>query len=98
MFSTGVHSHNPHQPQWNKSMAGFPSFLDLLPPISAAQGGPGGSEDVCYRQRLRAVQATDDMIDNIVKALTSMELLETTYMFYTADKQVRKPPAVACDI
>jgi hypothetical protein len=25
------------------------------------------------------------MIDNLVKALTSMELLDTTYMFYTAD-------------
>jgi arylsulfatase A-like enzyme len=84
-FSAGAHSSNPHQPQWNKSMAGFPSFLDLLPPINDKQGAPGGSEDVCYRQRLRSVQATDDMIDDLVKALTSMELLQTTYMFYTAD-------------
>ena len=65
--------------------AGFPSFLDLLPPISAAQGAPGGSEDVCYRQRLRSVLATDDMIDSLIKALTSMELLDSTYVFYTAD-------------
>lgn len=84
-FTTGIYSHNPHQPQWNKSMAGFPSFLDLLPPIPASEGAPGGSEDVCYRQRLRSVLATDDMIDNLVKALMSMELLDTTYMFYTAD-------------
>ena len=66
-------------------MAGKPSFLDLLPPISMREGGPGGADDICYRERLRAVLATDDMIDGLVKALTSLDLLESTYMFYTAD-------------
>ena len=78
-FSNGTGSSNPHQPQWNKSMAGLPSFLDLLPPITLQQGSPGGSEDKCYRQRLRSVLATDDMIDNIVKAIISMDLVDTTY-------------------
>ena len=64
-----------------QSMAGFPSFLDLLPPISEAQGGPGGVEDQHYRNRLRAVLATDEMIDNLVKTLTSLSLIDTTYMF-----------------
>ena len=47
------------------------------------EGGPGGADDICYRERLRAVLATDDMIDGLVKALTSLNLLESTYMFYT---------------
>jgi arylsulfatase A-like enzyme len=73
---------NPHQPQWNLSMAGKPSFLNYLPPVPAqfSRAMDGG-----YQDRVRAVQPTDEMIDHLVQTLTELEMIDNTYMFYTAD-------------
>ena len=34
-----------------------------------------------YQDRVRGVQPTDEMIDNLVKTLTELELIENTFMF-----------------
>ena len=34
-----------------------------------------------YQDRVRAVQPTDEMIDNLVKTLTELEMIDNTFMF-----------------
>ena len=88
-------------------MAGKPSFLNYLPPLSKETAM---LEHAGYRDRVRGVQATDEMIvrhshrkqllalpsdldlrvgcwlcwqDHLVQTLTELEMLDSTYMFYT---------------
>ena len=57
---------------------GKPSFLNYLPAITPQilKYMDGG-----YQDRVRGVQPTDEMIDNLVKTLTELELVENTFMF-----------------
>eukprot|EP00746_Dinoflagellata_sp_MGD_P151485 gnl/MRDRNA2_/MRDRNA2_83073_c0_seq1.p1 gnl/MRDRNA2_/MRDRNA2_83073_c0~~gnl/MRDRNA2_/MRDRNA2_83073_c0_seq1.p1 ORF type:complete len:698 (-),score=140.62 gnl/MRDRNA2_/MRDRNA2_83073_c0_seq1:278-2371(-) len=54
--------------------------------------------DEHYRQRLRALQGVDEMVADIVSQLEEQEMLDNTYIFYTADNgfhlgHFRLPPA-----
>ncbi|THV88116.1 Arylsulphatase, partial [Aureobasidium pullulans] len=41
--------------------------------------------DHFYRQRLRSLQAVDEMVDGIFERLKSHDLLDNTYIFYSSD-------------
>ncbi|KAL4972628.1 alkaline-phosphatase-like protein [Aspergillus desertorum] len=57
--------------------------------------------DHFYRQRLRALQGVDELVDSIVTRLEASGQLDNTYIFYTSDNgyhigQHRLPPGKAC--
>ncbi|KAK7953199.1 hypothetical protein PG988_013893 [Apiospora saccharicola] len=57
--------------------------------------------DHFYRQRLRALQGVDELVDAVVKKLEKNGLLDSTYIFYTTDNgyhigQHRLQPAKQC--
>ncbi|KAI0110567.1 Arylsulphatase [Hypoxylon sp. NC0597] len=57
--------------------------------------------DHFYRQRLRALQSVDEIVDSIVKKLDSYGILDDTYIIYTTDNgyhigQHRMHPAKQC--
>ena len=41
--------------------------------------------DHYYRQRLRALQSVDELVDDIIKRLEAAKLLDNTYIFYSSD-------------
>ena len=57
--------------------------------------------DHFYRQRLRALQAIDELVDGVVKRLEHHGIIDNTYIFYTSDNgyhigQHRLPPGKEC--
>lgn len=57
--------------------------------------------DHYYRQRLRALQAVDELVDGLFTHLEDYGLLENTYIFYTSDNgfhigQHRLQPGKSC--
>lgn len=57
--------------------------------------------DHFYRQRLRALQAVDEMVEGIVTRLDSYGILDNTYVVYSADNgyhisQHRLSPGKEC--
>lgn len=57
--------------------------------------------DHFYRQRLRALQSVDELVDGVFKRLEEYGLLENTYVFYTTDNgyhigQHRLQPGKEC--
>ncbi|KAK0750095.1 arylsulfatase-like protein [Schizothecium vesticola] len=57
--------------------------------------------DHFYRQRLRALQGVDELVDAVVRRLDALGLLEETYVFYTTDNgfhigQHRLQPGKEC--
>lgn len=60
-----------------------------------------GYNDHYYRQRLRALQAVDDMVDGLFSSLEESNLLDNTYIFYSSDNgfhigQHRLQPGKSC--
>ena len=59
------------------------------------------SNDHFYRQRLRALQSVDELIDGLFKKLKEYDILDNTYIFYTSDNgfhisQHRLQPGKEC--
>ncbi|EJT70274.1 hypothetical protein GGTG_12447 [Gaeumannomyces tritici R3-111a-1] len=59
------------------------------------------ANDHFYRQRLRALQSVDEMVDNVFASLEKHGLLDNTYVFYTSDNgfhisQHRLQPGKTC--
>ncbi|OKL61427.1 hypothetical protein UA08_03146 [Talaromyces atroroseus] len=57
--------------------------------------------DHFYRQRLRALQGVDELVDTLVTRLEESDQLDNTYIIYTSDNgyhigQHRLPPGKAC--
>ncbi|OAL18221.1 hypothetical protein AYO22_10799 [Fonsecaea multimorphosa] len=57
--------------------------------------------DEWYRNRLRALQAVDEMIDGVVHRLEQADMLENTYLFFSTDNgysigQHRRQPGKQC--
>lgn len=57
--------------------------------------------DHFYRQRLRALQGVDELVDGVFKKLEEYDLLDNTYVFYTTDNgyhigQHRLQPGKEC--
>ncbi|KAK0385072.1 hypothetical protein NLU13_7550 [Sarocladium strictum] len=42
-------------------------------------------QDHFYRQRLRALQGVDELVEDVVRRLEQYDLLDNTYIFYTTD-------------
>ena len=59
-----------------------PSWLKHLPPLNDVQKG---SIDEFYRNRLRALQAVDEMLENITTLLEEQGTLDNTYIFFMGD-------------
>ena len=59
-----------------------PSWLGRLPKLTQDQID---SIDNFYRNRIRALQAVDEMLENITNILESEGILDNTYIFYMGD-------------
>ena len=59
-----------------------PSWLKRLPPLDADQLG---NIDNFYRNRLRALQAVDELLENITMFLEKENIQDNTYLFYMGD-------------
>ena len=75
----------PRNPSYNPDdsiQSQKPSWLKTLPKLTQDQMN---SIDEFYRNRLRALQAVDEMLLNITNALESEGILDNTYIFYSTD-------------
>lgn len=59
--------------------------------------------DHYYRQRLRALQSVDELVDGVIKKLEEYDILDNTYIFYTTDNgfhvgQHRLNPGKECSL
>lgn len=57
--------------------------------------------DHLYRQRLRSLQAVDEIVEDVFKKLEEYDILDNTYVFYSSDNgyhigQHRLPPGKGC--
>lgn len=59
-----------------------PSWLKNLPKLTEDQID---NIDNFYRNRLRALQAVDEMLANITEVLTALDIYDNTYIFYMGD-------------
>ena len=59
-----------------------PSWIKRLPTLSTSQVA---SIDEFYRNRLRALQAVDEMLENITNLLDEEGISDNTYLFYMGD-------------
>lgn len=75
----------PRNPSYNPDdsiQSQKPSWLKMLPKLTQQQMD---SIDEFYRNRLRALQAVDEMLLNITDALEKEGILDNTYIFYSTD-------------
>ena len=75
----------PRNPSYNPSddiQKEKPSWLKRLPPLNADQLK---KVDDFYRNRLRALQAVDELLENITKFLEKESIQDKTYLFYMGD-------------
>ncbi|KAL2268223.1 hypothetical protein VTJ83DRAFT_3069 [Remersonia thermophila] len=88
----------PRTPNFNPDRPGGAAWVRGLPQLSAANVA---FNDHFYRQRLRALQSVDELVDAVVTRLDALGLLEDTYIFYTTDNgyhisQHRLQPGKEC--
>ncbi|KAI8319258.1 alkaline phosphatase-like protein, partial [Martensiomyces pterosporus] len=72
----------PRTPNFNpakQDKVGWMKDLPLLTPLQIEE------IDHHYRQRLRSLQATDELVDTVIKKLKEKNLLDNTYLVYTTD-------------
>ena len=75
----------PRYPSYNPDSAiqnQKPSWLHQIPPLSDTQIA---DIDEFYRNRLRALQGVDEMLENITNLLDTESITNTTYLFYMGD-------------
>lgn len=88
----------PRTPNFNPDAAGGVSWISRLP----KQGEENVEyNDDWYRNRLRTLQAVDEMIDSLIERLTDAGALENTYIFFSTDNgysigQHRRQPGKQC--
>jgi len=88
----------PRTPNFNPDQASGANWVRTL-----HQQGPENVEfnDHFYRQRLRALQSVDELVDGLFARLEQHSLLDSTYVFYTTDNgyhigQHRLQPGKEC--
>jgi arylsulfatase A-like enzyme len=59
-----------------------PSWIKSLPPMTSDQMA---ATDDLFRNRLRSLQAVDEMLEDIVNTLSELKLSDSTYLFYMGD-------------
>lgn len=88
----------PRDPSFNKAIEGGVSWVGELPPLNETLIQ---YHDHYQRQRLRALQAVDEMVSDLVEVLEQSGQLDNTYIFYTTDNgyhlsQHRMKPGKEC--
>ncbi|KAL2264167.1 hypothetical protein VTK26DRAFT_1285 [Humicola hyalothermophila] len=88
----------PRTPHFNPRQPSGANWVRRLPRQSADNVA---FNDHFYRQRLRALQSVDELVDAVVARLRERGLLESTYLFYTTDNgyhigQHRLQPGKEC--
>ena len=88
----------PRTPNFNPDHACGVSWISHLPKQSRANVD---YNDEWHRNRLRTLQAVDEMIDSLVIRLDGAGVLENTYIFYSSDNgytigQHRRQPGKQC--
>jgi N-acetylglucosamine-6-sulfatase len=76
-------AHAPRTPSFNEAdVSDKPAWLQNRPPLTAPQIL---AIDALYRKRLQSMEAVEDLVDNVVAALTETGLLDRTYIVFTSD-------------
>ncbi|KAF2864022.1 arylsulfatase [Piedraia hortae CBS 480.64] len=88
----------PRTPNFNPSRSSGASWIATLAQQNASTVE---ANDDFYRNRLRALQAVDEIVENVVKRLEAAGQLDNTYIFYSSDNgyhigQHRLPPGKSC--
>jgi arylsulfatase A-like enzyme len=88
----------PRTPNFNPDHACGVSWISRLPKQNQTNVD---FNDEWHRNRLRALQAVDEMIDSLVEQLDRAGVLEYTYIFYSSDNgytigQHRRQPGKQC--
>ena len=88
----------PRTPNFNPDQPGGASWISRLPKQNQTNVD---FNDHFYRNRLRALQAVDELIDSLMKRLESAGIMDNTYVFYTTDNgytigQHRRQPGKQC--
>lgn len=78
-----VEEEAPRPPSFNEAdVSDKPSKVGELPSLSPDEEA---NLDEAYRQRLRMLQAVDDMVEAVVSELEAVGRLDNTYVFFTSD-------------
>ena len=88
----------PRTPNFNPDEPSSVSWISRLPQQNQSNID---FNDHFYRNRLRSLQAVDEMIDSLVKRLEDAGVMENTYIFYSTDNgysigQHRRQPGKQC--
>ncbi|KAF7509415.1 hypothetical protein GJ744_007978 [Endocarpon pusillum] len=88
----------PRTPNFNPDQPSGVSWISALPKQNQTNVDVN---DLFYRNRLRALQAVDEIIDGVVARLSDAQILEDTYIFYSSDNgyhigQHRMQPGKEC--
>jgi len=88
----------PRTPHFNPSSPSGANWVRKLPQQSAENVE---FNDHFYRQRLRALQSVDELVDGLFERLEDLGLLDNTFVFYTTDNgyhigQHRLQPGKEC--
>ncbi|KAL2891026.1 Arylsulfatase [Ceratocystis lukuohia] len=88
----------PRTPNFNPDKPTGASWIQLQHKLN---GSAIEYNDHFYRQRLRALQGVDELVDGLFERLAKKGLLDNTYFFYTSDNgfhigQHRLPPGKEC--
>lgn len=73
----------PRPPSFNEpDVSDKPAFLQGRPPLGPRQIA---EMEILYRKRLQSLQAIDDLVEAVVRALADAGQLDNTYIVYTSD-------------
>jgi arylsulfatase A-like enzyme len=90
----------PRTPNFNPEK---PSSVDWIAETERLSAGNVTFNDLWYRQRLRSLQAVDEIVDQGIAKLEAHGILDNTYIIYTSDNgyhigQHRLQPGKGCGI
>lgn len=88
----------PRTPNFNPDIHGGASWISRLPQQNQTNID---FNDHFYRNRLRSLQAVDEMIDSLMNRLSEADILDNTYIFFSTDNgysigQHRRQPGKQC--
>ncbi|KAK5168217.1 uncharacterized protein LTR77_006786 [Saxophila tyrrhenica] len=88
----------PRTPNFNPDEPAGASWISRLPKQNQTNVD---FNDHFYRNRLRSLQAVDEMVDHLVKRLEEADILDNTYIVYSTDNgytigQHRRQPGKQC--
>ncbi|KAI1298327.1 hypothetical protein EDD11_006793 [Mortierella claussenii] len=72
----------PRHPSFNPDVNDKPSWIGSLPQLNQSEVD---RIDAIYRARLQSLQATDELVERVIKRLEHNGQLDNTYIVYTTD-------------